>query len=295
MSLFLSCEEMWDRSLGGTGKRKEIPHWFANLAYAVVGLFCKVCFRYKVTGRENLRAFKDKCGVFVVSNHTSFFDVVFIYLTIRPSQFIRLMGRDTLFDNAGGLLGQILTRVGGFPVKRDEADREALRRAVWMLKENEVVGTFPEGTRRNKGAMEPRLHAGAAFIARMAEVPILPMTVRNAEYIKEKGHFMRFPRVTVEFGKPISLADFDFLDRKDQMDAATWYAMRECFALSEEVPREEVNMPELFPHDRDFTEVFAAHPIPEHTTEELVAKHLKDLKDAEEIKEKRKRAKKSKD
>ena len=125
MSVFLKYEDMWDRALGGTTDEKQIPHWFANLAYALIGFVFKICFRYRIDGRENLRAFKDKCGAVVVSNHTSFLDVVLMYMGARPSQFVRLMGRDTLFDNAGGLVGQILSRVGAFPIKRDSADRAA--------------------------------------------------------------------------------------------------------------------------------------------------------------------------
>ena len=45
--------------------------------------------------------------------------------------------------------------------------------------------------------------------------------------------------------------------------------MRECFALSQRVPRGEVDMVALFPDGRDFTDVFANHAIPEHTPEEI--------------------------
>ena len=37
MSVFLKYEDMWDRALGGTTDEKQIPHWFANLAYALIG------------------------------------------------------------------------------------------------------------------------------------------------------------------------------------------------------------------------------------------------------------------
>ena len=47
--------------------------------------------------------------------------------------------------------------------------------------------------------------------------------------------------------------------------------MRECFALSLYLPREQVDMPALFPGGKDFTAVFAEHPIPAHTTAEIVA------------------------
>ncbi len=271
MGLILPYKEMWDRPLGGISEEKEVPHWFGNIAYVIVGAIFKLCFRYKVTDRENLRAFKGQSGVLLIANHTSFLDVAFMYLAARPSQWVRFMGRDTLFDNLGGLVGQILSRVGAFPVKRDSADRQAIKRATRMLKDREIVGILPEGTRRGKGSMKPELHAGAAFIARMGHAPILPMTVRNAENVKRKGERLRFPKITLEYGKPVLVGDFDFLPKAERLDACTWYAMRECFALSQHKSREEVDMVALFPDSTDYSAVFAEHPIPEHDSEEIVA------------------------
>lgn len=269
--MFLPYEKMWDMPLGGTSEEKQIPHWAGNIIWVFLTAIFKLCFRFRVDNRESLRGFKDKSGVLVVANHTSFLDVAFMYLAARPSQWIRFMGRDTLFDNAKGLVGQILSRVGAFPVKRDEADRTSIKRAARMLKNSEVVGILPEGTRRGKGTLSPTLHSGAAFVAKMGHAPILPMTVRDAEKVKQKGKFFRFPKITIEFGNPIVLSDFDFLPKADRLDGCTWYAMRECFALSARVSRDQVDMRALFPEDRDFTEVFANHPIPEHTTAEILS------------------------
>ena len=103
------------------------------------------------------------------------------------------------------------------------------------------------------------------------QAPILPMTVRNAENVKRKGERLRFPKITIEYGNPLLVEDFDFLPKEDRLEGCTWYAMRECFALSLRVPREQVDMPALFPGGRDFTAVFEEHPVPEHTTAEVVA------------------------
>lgn len=257
--------------LGGTSKDKQIPHWFGNIAYCVVGGICKICFRYKVTGRENLRAFYDKSGVVVICNHTSFLDVCFIYLAARLKQWVRLIGRESLFDNAHGLLGQILSRVGAFPIKRDSADRVAIKRAARMLKNNELVGILPEGTRRNKGSKTPELHSGAAFIAKMGgNAPILPMTVRNAELVKQKGKRIHFPKITVQYGNPVILSDFDFLPKEDRLEGCTWYAMRECFSMFYNKDAEEIDMVTLFPDAKDYTQIFNEHPIPKHTSLEIV-------------------------
>lgn len=267
--MFLPYEKMWDMPLGGTSTEKQIPHWFGNLVWIVVGAIFKLFFRYRVDGRENLRGFKDKRGVLVVANHTSFLDVAFMYLAARPSQWVRLIGRESLFDNARGLVGQILSRVGAFPIKRDSADRTAIKRATRMLKNNECVGILPEGTRRGKTDRVPSIHAGVSVIARMAKVPILPMTVRGVERIKQKGQRVHFPKVTVDYGDPILVGDFDFLPKDERVEACTWYAMRECFALYYRCAPENVDMAALFPETRDYAPVFAEHPIPRHTSEEL--------------------------
>lgn len=271
MSLITPYEKMWDMPFDGTSDDKQAPRWAGNLIWGFLAFVFKICFRYRVDGRENIRGFEGESGLVVVGNHTSFLDVAFMYLATRPKQWIRFMGREDLYPKASGLVGQVLSRVGSFPIKRDAADRTAIKRATHMLKTGQIVGIMPEGTRRGKGSMDPQLHSGAAFIAKMGKAPILPMTVRDAENVKRKGECIRFPKITIEYGHPLLIGDFDFLPKEDRLDGCTWYAMRECFALSQRVSREQVDMLSLFPGGRDFTAVFAAHPIPEHTTEEVVA------------------------
>ncbi len=256
MSVFLSREQMWDLPLDGASEGKRIPHWCGNVLWVVVGLLCKLLFRYRVEGREHIRALKGKTGCVVMGNHASYADVVFFYLAPRPSQWMRLMGRDSLFETGGGLGGQILSRVGAFPVKRDTADRTSVKRAVAMLKRGEMVGIYPEGTRRGKGSQPPELHAGGAFIARMGKAPIVPATVRNSERIKNKGERFHFPKVTVAFGEPIEVSEFDFLPKEDRLEGCTWYVLRECYALNRGCAAEDVDMRALFPDGRDFTEDF---------------------------------------
>lgn len=255
MSIFLSTEEIIDRPLGGN-EQPQVPHLVGNILYVILGALFKLLFRYRVDNRETLRDFIGKSGVVVVGNHTSYLDVVFLYLAVRPSQWIRFMARDNLFEHAHGFLGQIIARVGAFPVKRDSADLTSVKRAAKMLKRGEVVGIFPEGTRRGKGSQEPTLHGGAAMVAKMGHAPILPVTVRNAENIKQKGKFIRFPKVTIEFGTPFSLDAFEFVPKQQRYEAASWYAMRECYALSRYIPAEEVDMASLFPDSPDFSELF---------------------------------------
>lgn len=242
----------------------------ARVIVSTVAGICKVLYRYEVTGREKLYKLADKSGVVVISNHTSYLDVVFMYLSIRPKYWPRFIARDTLFE-ANAALGWIFAHIGAIPIKRDSADRTAVKRAARMLKNGEIVGIMPEGSRRGKGSVAPRVHGGAALIARMGKAPILPMAVHNVDKVKRKGERLRFPKVTVEYGNPVLVSDFDFLPKEDRLDACVWYALRECFAMFQHVAPEEVDMAALFPEDKDYSEAFAEHPIPRLASEEVAA------------------------
>ncbi len=274
-------ERFWDMPFGGVSEDRHIPKGVATVIIVVVAALSKLLFRYRVDHRERLVALARGSGVVVVSNHTSFMDVVFLFLSVWPAIWPRFIARDTLFAGKPRVFGWALSRLGVIPIKRDSADRTAIRRASTSLKNRETIVILPEGTRRGKSDRTPEVHGGAALIARMGRAPILPMTVRDAEHIKQKGRFVRFPRITTEYGQPVLLEDFDFLSKDQRLDGCVWYAMRECFALSRRCSPEEVDMVDLFPNGYDFTPVFAAHPIPRHTAEEVAAETAR--KRAEEV------------
>ena len=162
MSLFLPYEKMWDMPLGGTSDEKQVPHWAGNLIWGFLAFVFKICFRYRVDHRISLRGFKDKSGVLVVGNHTSFLDVAFMYLAGRPSQWVRFLGRESLFGNAHGLVGQVLSRVGAFPDQARRRDRTAIKRATRMLKTTRSWASCPRepvaarATGRPKSTPAPR-------------------------------------------------------------------------------------------------------------------------------------------
>lgn len=258
-------EQLWDLPLDPVASLqsdeekagKRIHHAVGNIVWFIVFVAFKIAFRYRVVGRENLRQFDGKGGCVVVGNHSSYLDPAFQWVSARTKQWIRFMARDNMFYNANGLAGWVISRVGAFPVKRDEADRSAIKRAAAMLKRGEVVGIYPEGTRRGKGTVPPSLHAGAAFIARMGKAPIVPSSIRNIEKIKQKGERVHFPKVTVVYGEAVYLEDFDFIPKAERLDAMSWYVMRECYALYQDIDREHVDMQALFPEVKDYSATFA--------------------------------------
>ncbi len=265
--------QYFDRPLGvdqyGSGEKRfsRIPAYFI---ISVVSCICKILYRYDIHNRKNLDTLARVGGVVVVSNHSSYLDVVFMYLSMFPHYFPRFIARDTLFEGSA-FLRWVFAHIGAFPIKRDSADRQAIKRAAKMLRNNEIVALMPEGTRRGKGSAKPRVHGGAALIARMGKAPILPMAVRNVDKVKRKGEPLRFPKISIYYGSPVMLSDFDFLPKQERLDACMWYALRECYALFWDIPPEEVDMRALFPEDKDYTQILIEHPIIRLSSDEVAS------------------------
>ena len=262
MAVFNIHEEYWDRPYAGNNNENAIPHTVGVVLGNFFRFVSKLFFRFSRENDEIITEFDGKkTGAVLIAPHVSYWDVIFMFISMRPRGWVRLLGRDNLFSTAGGLLGWVFSSVGAFPIKRAAADKVALKRAAKALKNGEWVGLFPEGTRRGKGSSEPALHGGAALIARMGKAPIIPMGFENAERIKRKGEHPRFPKVTARFGKPYAVASFDFLPKEQRLDGCTWYTMREAYALTYNCPAQSIPMAEIFPDSYDFTAIFAEHPI----------------------------------
>jgi 1-acyl-sn-glycerol-3-phosphate acyltransferase len=102
------------------------------------------------------------------------------------------------------VVGQILWWVGAFPVRRGEADVEAIRTATELVRDGEIVVMFPEGTRRRKGLRKKhraRAHSGAARIALAAGAPLVPAAIAGTDRLSRLGP------LRVAFGPPVPLDD----------------------------------------------------------------------------------------
>jgi 1-acyl-sn-glycerol-3-phosphate acyltransferase len=114
---------------------------------------------------------------------------------------LRYMGAEKYFAIPG--LGSFLRAVGGFPVERAIADREALRLSERILEGGEPLVVFPESTRHDGPIIGP-IKEGAAFMACRAGVPIVPVGIGGAERaLPIGGRFIRPRKCTLVIGEPI--------------------------------------------------------------------------------------------
>ena len=165
----------------------------ATISWPVV----KVGFRLRARGTEHL----PEGGFVLAANHTSNFDPWPLALPLFPRRQVRFMAKSELFNP---ILKPILLGGGAFPVRRGEADIEAVRRAVELVRDGEIVVMFPEGTRRRKGLRkkhEARAHTGAARIALSADAPLVPAAIKGTDRLSRLGP------LRVAYGPPIPLDD----------------------------------------------------------------------------------------
>jgi 1-acyl-sn-glycerol-3-phosphate acyltransferase len=76
-------------------------------------------------------------------------------------------------------LGALIRWCRAFPVREDEADRQAVRTAIRLLRAGEALGIFPEGGRTPDGRLQP-FRPGAFRLALQMEAPIVPVTIQGA-------------------------------------------------------------------------------------------------------------------
>ena len=172
--------------------------------YKVAAFICRnllrLMYRVKVEGDTCLGSVK---GCIVYANHTSYLDPVVMGSFIKRQ--VKFMAKAELFKNR--LLGCIILKLGTFPVRRGEPDLGAVKSALRLLKNGEILGIFPEGTRNKSGAFmdaEP----GLSMIAIKAKVPVIPIAILSTYRI--------FNPLKMIIGEPVYLEEF--YDKKISMD-----------------------------------------------------------------------------
>ncbi|MGH9090620.1 MAG: lysophospholipid acyltransferase family protein [Acidimicrobiales bacterium] len=167
-----------------------------RICRAVFELLVGAWFRPVVTGRARVPA---EGPVILAPVHRSFADFAFTaFVTDRKLFF---MAKDSLWRRRP--LGWLLSTLGAFPVNRESADREALRRAEAVLRAGEVLVLFPEGTRQEGPEVAP-LHEGAAFLAARTGATVVPVGIGGSDLAMPKGSHLPKPlRIHVVVGEPV--------------------------------------------------------------------------------------------
>jgi len=155
--------------------------------------------------------------VILAPSHRSSWDPPYLTLLTARQQFY--MAKEQLFKIP--VFGKLCSALGAFPVRRGEADRAALRKAMDFLKNGQIVTIFPEGTRSIAGTLKTA-EKGFALIARQTGAIIVPVAVEGTQRITPKGSkILHRSRVQLTVGDPVTAAEILAAHPDPDKDALT--------------------------------------------------------------------------
>ena len=170
--------------------------------------------RVRAEGIENVNP--HSTAIYCV-NHQSAMDIPVLYASL-PVQF-RFVAKRSLFNLP--FMGWHMRRSGHIPVDRDRPRdaMKSLKRVAQEIREGKSVVLFPEGHRSRDGQLLP-FKAGSFYIAILAGVPIVPITVNGTPYVLKADTYHVRPGQTEIIVHPaiptqgLTLRDVDTLSQK---------------------------------------------------------------------------------
>jgi 1-acyl-sn-glycerol-3-phosphate acyltransferase len=158
--------------------------------------------RMRVEGAGNVPR---RGAVILAPNHLSAAD--WPAVGIASPRMPWFMAKEELF--ATPILAPLIRLCHAYPVKRDTADRAALRWTEELLRHGQVVVIFPEGQVSPDAQFQP-LKPGLALLALRTGAAVVPVGLLGTERLMPYG--CTFPRpiqkpLIVRFGPPLALDD----------------------------------------------------------------------------------------
>jgi 1-acyl-sn-glycerol-3-phosphate acyltransferase len=192
--------------------RTREPNFVYEGVRAVLSPVAIFLYRTRAIGTENVPA---TGPVLLTPNHFSQMDHFFAGVFLRRK--LRFMAKSQLFGPP--VLTPIFTHGGVFPVRRGYRDEEAFKTVEAIFAQGGSVLVYAEGGRSRSGGLgEPR--PGIGRIALESGVPVVPVAIHGSASVR-KIRKLTFPKVTVQFGEPITFPVTPDPTREQQMEAAS--------------------------------------------------------------------------
>ena len=171
-------------------------HW--SLFAAWLRLWLRGCYRLRSWGAGRI----PRTGpVLFVSNHQSFLDLPMVGAGIVHRHFFTF-ARSTLYRSR--VFRWLLAGYNTVPLERDESDIKALRRGIELLKNDQALMIFAEGTRGDGGPVGP-LKPGLMLMVKRANPLVVPVAIAGSSVVWPRDRKLPRPfgRVGLRFGEPI--------------------------------------------------------------------------------------------
>lgn len=178
----------------------------------LAGLY-RISFRVKITGNV------PETGSYIIcSNHINYLDAAAIVLLNK--RMVYFVAKEDLFRFK--ILNWLAHIFDIIPIKRNQQDMEAMKRCLKIIKSGDLLGIFPEGTRKGL-EKNGKAKNGAAYMAIKTGTPVIPVGIH--------GTFKPFSKVYINYGEPIDLSSYKGCD-KEKQDEATKLIMDNIVMLT---------------------------------------------------------------
>lgn len=168
-------------------------------------------YRARAIGVSNVPA---RGACIVTPNHFSQMDHFFAAVYQRRK--VQFMAKSQLFSNP--LFRFVFKHGGVFPVRRGFNDTEAIETANTILDRDGCVLMYAEGGRSRSGELgKPKRGVGA--LALEHGVPVVPVAIHGSAGVRSWKK-LRFPTVTIQYGKAIPFAKVRGASKRQQQEAA---------------------------------------------------------------------------
>lgn len=137
----------------------------------------------------------------IVGNHVNFLEVPLLFTHLQPRPVTGFAKAETWDNPAMAVLFDLW---GAIPLRRGEADVEALRRGLEALGKGQILAVAPEGTRSGDGRLG-RGHPGVVLLALRSGAPLLPVVYHGGESLRRNLASLKRTDFHIAVGSPFRL------------------------------------------------------------------------------------------
>jgi len=169
--------------------------WFVNTLVKIgTSILCRI-------DAPDLDKFPEHGPLIAYSNHTGQIEVPVLYSHLQPRPLTGIAKIET-WDS--WFLRWLFDLWDAIPIRRGEADIEAMRKSLDVLENGYILAIAPEGT-RNKSGVLIKAQPGVITLALRSGAPLLPIVHWGGENFSKNIRCMKRTDFRVRVGEPFML------------------------------------------------------------------------------------------